>query len=136
MGVSGSPRLLTARAASSEVRTQVMADFAKLQYALDDEPEVPAGKAFNPLAVKCPFCKAVAGSKCVVAEPSGEKLATMSGHPSRLELAAREVGYSEDEAAEVATAACRRQAVRVRSGWSDRDRAPEPIASRGAGVEA
>lgn len=129
MGASGSPRLLKARAASDEARAAVMAAFADRKFALADADEVgPQGNPLNALGVACPFCRARAGTKCT-ASGTNVKLTSMSAHPARVELAACEAGHPPDVVAGIVEATCRRQAVLVRSTWSDQDKVPAPITS-------
>jgi hypothetical protein len=126
--------LLTTPPASAATRAKAMQDFQLSFGDLDDDDPDEALLHVNPLLVRCPYCRAVAGSHCTKAGMPGqprELLTAIAGHPARIEAAAVAAGYSEAEVQAIVTAAQKRSVKRERSKWSERDNAkppPEPRA--------
>lgn len=124
--------LLTSRPASAETRAKAMQEFQLSFGDLDDDDPDEALLHVNPLLVRCPYCRAVAGSHCTKAGMPGqphEILTAIAGHPARIEAAAVAAGYTKDEVAAIVTAAQKRSVKRERSKWTERDKAkvpPEP----------
>jgi hypothetical protein len=119
--------------ASEGTRRAFFEEFARLRQVKPDDGVVEDIPAVNPLLVRCPFCAAPVRSRCTMPGMPGKTRETRdTPHPSRLEAAAVTAGFSEEAAEQIAAAYQRRQTARVRSAWSDQDRALTPITSRPA----